>query len=399
MANILMISNTFPYPPTGGTPIRTFNLLKYLHHHHHVTLITQVDDTVNDQEIEELKNYVQELIIFPKLTEVNQNGLFGKVSRFLDFIISATPPNVKSNYHPEIQSWINQALGGGRFDVITCEHLANEIYIQPHYQNQVKTIVNIHSSVYRTCENQLLTKTAENTWRDRLYLPLLYRYEEKYCQKFNQLVVTTDEDRESIAKISGKSDISVIPNGVDLDLFPFRNFNVSNHQLIIVGLMDYWVNIDSALHFSLEVLPLIQDIYDDTQLLIVGANPAPSILALAERKGITVTGKVPKMVDYLHQASVAVIPMRSGFGIKNKTLEAMAAGIPVVGSDRGLEGLQVDKPLSALRANKTEEYIEKISLLFENPDLCSEMAQNARLMIEQNFTWQQAGKKYEELMN
>ncbi|MBF2055692.1 MAG: glycosyltransferase [Cyanobacterium sp. T60_A2020_053] len=395
-----MISNTFPYPPTrGGTQVRTFNLLKYLHQYHNVTLVTQIDESIINEEIEELKYYVKDLFIFSQLEEVDKKGLLGKFARFAKFIISATPPNVKSSYHPHIQLWINQALSEGRFDVITCEHIVNEIYIKSHWQNKVKTIVNIHSSVYRTCESQLLTGTAENGWRDLLYLPLLYRYEKRYCQKFSQLVVTTDEDKESIAKISGKSEISVIPNGVDLELFPFRDFIISNHQLIIAGGMDYSVNIDSALHFSLEVLPLIQDIYDDTQLLIVGANPAPSILALGEKKGITVTGKVPKMVDYLHQASVAVIPMRSGFGIKNKTLEAMAAGIPVVGSDRGLEGLQVDKPLSALRANKIEEYIEKISLLFENPDLCQEMAQNARLMIEQNFTWQQAGKKYEELMN
>ncbi|NEO50341.1 MAG: glycosyl transferase family 1, partial [Moorea sp. SIO4A3] len=39
---ILMLSATFPYPPTrGGTQVRTFNLLKHLKLSHDITMITQ----------------------------------------------------------------------------------------------------------------------------------------------------------------------------------------------------------------------------------------------------------------------------------------------------------------------------------------------------------------------
>ncbi len=69
------------------------------------------------------------------------------------------------------------------------------------------------------------------------------------------------------------------------------------------------------------------------------------------------------MVEYIHQSTICVVPLRTGFGIKNKTLEAMAAGVPVVGSDRGLEGLAIDVPLRALRANQPTEYISAISQL------------------------------------
>jgi len=107
------------------------------------------------------------------------------------------------------------------------------------------------------------------------------------------------------------------------------------------------------------------------------------------------------MVEFLHQGTVCVIRMRAGYGIKNKTLEAMAAGIPVVASDRGLEGLTVDGdslPQRALRANSTDEYVTAISQLFENLDLRRALSHNARTMIEAEYTWPQAGQTYSQIL-
>jgi polysaccharide biosynthesis protein PslH len=102
----------------------------------------------------------------------------------------------------------------------------------------------------------------------------------------------------------------------------------------------------------------------------------------------------------LHKATVCVVPMRTGFGIKNKTLEAMAAGVPIVASDRGLEGLAVDGAnvlLTALRANHPPEYVNAISHLFTNAQLREELSRNGRQLVEAEFTWDIAGRRYEQL--
>ena len=158
--------------------------------------------------------------------------------------------------------------------------------------------------------------------------------------------------------------------------------------------------IDQSQYYA-RIIAEIQKLYPDTTFDIVGSRPAPSVLALQDQPGITVTGRVPSMVEYLHQATVCVVPMRTGFGIKNKTLEAMAAGVPIVASDRGLEGLAVDQaniPLRALRANQPAEYVSAISQLFENPQLRSQLSHNGRQLVETKFTWESAGKRYEELL-
>lgn len=398
---ILMLSSTFPYPPSrGGTQVRTYNLMKYLSQRHEITLIVQRSEDVTEEQIDALQQQVQELVVFRRPPETKGRTI-KKLQRFYQFWQGGTPPNVLSLYSPEIQEWVDAAVTDKQFDAITCEHSVNEIYVRPQWRHQLRTIINIHSSVYRTCENQLATKTSENPLRDRLYLPLLKRYERQFCQKFSRIVVTTEEDKKQLQNFNPKQEIFVISNGVDLDIFPYRQTDPGGYNLIITGGMDYIINIDAARFFSREILPVLQEKYPNTTLKIVGANPVFEVIELGKLPGVTVTGRVPFMVEYLHQATVCVVPMRSGFGIKNKTLEAMASGVPVVASNRGLEGLEVDSPgvpLRALRANCLEEYIKEIGRLFEDGGLREKLSQNGRELIEREYTWNRLAKKYEQVI-
>lgn len=281
---ILMLSSTFPYPPTkGGTHNRTFNLLKPLAENHQITLITQRSDDVTDEEVEGLRRSVAELVIFPRPTR-NAGGMGDKLKRFSQFWLQGIPPNVLYLYSEEIQNWIDEALRAGKFDAITCEHSVNEIYVRPQWQKQLKTIINVHSSIYRTCRNQLETRTSENELRDRFYLPLLRRYEQRSLRKFSHVVVTTDEDEEQMQVFAPNARVTVIANGVDLETFPYRSSDPNGHNLVFVGGLDYFVNIDAACFFSLEILPILQQKYPDIKLTLVGSKPAPEVQELTKKK-------------------------------------------------------------------------------------------------------------------
>ncbi len=401
---ILMLSSTFPYPPSrGGTEVRTFNLLKYLAQRHQITLVTQPHAAVTEAETAALRAEVAELKLFdlpaaPKSTSQLAH-LGGRVQRLTQAWLSNTPPNVLHRYSPEMQAYITAALRSGEYGAVTCEHSVNEIYIQPEFRQYAKTVVDIHSSVYAWTRNHLEMGASQAAWRDRLYLPLLKRYEQRYCRKFSQIVVTTEDDRQEILQLSPQSELQVIPNGVDLDLFPCRSSDPSSFDIAFVGAMDASHNIDAARFFALEVMPQLRQRYPSACFRIIGARPVPAVLELAAQPGIVVTGAVPSMVDELHKATVCVVPLRTGFGIKNKTLEAMAAGVPVVGSDRGLEGLAVEQPLRALRANRVSEYLEAISRLFEDAALREQLSDASRIFVQREYTWEQAGAAYERLLS
>lgn len=409
---ILMLSSTFPYPPSrGGTQVRTFNLLKYLSRRHDVILGTVRSPDVTDAQIYALRGQVTELAVFETPGTVS-TGIAGKMQRLGRFLLSGTPPNVLSSYSQAMQNWADELVTAGKCDAVTCEHSVNEIYVRPEWRQKLLTVANIHSSVWGTCREMLATGTSEKPLRDRLNLPLLARYEQRYCAKFSRIVATTSTDKQQLLellsppRLRGKADffvppIDVIPNGVDVAEFPYRAIDPGGHTLIFAGAMNNLPNIDAARFLSLQILPSLQQRYPDTTLILVGASPVPEVLALGKLPGIQVVGRVQRMAEYLHQAAVCVVPMRIGFGIKNKTLEAMAAGTPVVASDRGLEGLAVDgstsEPIRALRANEVQEYVEAITSLFENHQLRQELSDSARSFVESQYTWDIIGRQYDRL--
>jgi sugar transferase (PEP-CTERM/EpsH1 system associated) len=398
---ILMISATFPYPPSlGGTQIRTFYLLRHLAQRHTVTLVTQRSPEVSDDDVATLAGYVDQLVCFPKPTVADlQPGLPGKIHRFAQFLATGTPPSTTYLAAPAMQRWIDDWVEGGYCDAITCEHSVNEVFVRPHYRQRVgKVVVDIHSSLYGTLVNQLDTSTAEKPLRDRLNLGLMRRYERRYVQKFSDLVLTTEEDRQFFQPIAGSTPLHLVPNGVDLEQFPYRPTDPGGHSLVFVGAMDYIANVDTAQYLAQDILPTLRRRYPGATLHLVGSKPTTAVQGLGQLPGVTVTGRVPSVVEYLHRATVCVVPMRIGFGIKNKTLEAMAAGVPVVASDRGLEGLAIDHPQRALRATTTDDYVTAIGHLFDQPALRATLAQRGRELIEATFTWERAGQAYDTVL-
>lgn len=402
--NILMLSATFPYPPTrGGTSVRTFNLLKFLKQQgHYIALGTLRSPDVSNEEVLALEAWVDELGIFPSLSDKAQKGrTAGKLWRLVNFAASGVPPSVSTTQSPKMQAWVTQKIASGQFDAITCEHSVNEAYVPENIRDLIsKSIVNIHSSVYSTCAQQLANGTTEHALRDRLTLPLLKRYEQHYCQKFSDLVVTTAEDQRQMEELSGKERIHIVSNGVDLEMFEMRSQDPNGCALVFIGAMDNLPNIDAATFLAREIFPLVRQRYPEATLSLVGARPTAAVRSLSEIPNVTVTGKVPEMTPYLHKSTVCVIPMRTGYGIKNKTLEAMAAGIPVVASERGLEGLTIDESASpiAFKAEAPEEYAEAIGRLFDSAELRAALSKDGRRLIDEGFTWAIAGKQYEQVL-
>jgi glycosyltransferase involved in cell wall biosynthesis len=395
--NILMISVTFPYPPTkGGTHNRTFNLLEPISKNNQVTLITQKSEDVTQEDINNLRKYVNNLVVFDR-PQNTKNDLLSKIKRLGNFLLAGTPPNVTSLYSQEMQKWIDNAVNEGKFEVVTCEHSVNEIYIKPEWNKKINTVINVHSSLYKTCKNQLETNTSDHKIRDTIYLPLLRRYEQKTIRKFSGVVVTTDEDQAQMQLYDANAMVAIVPNGVDLEMFPYRKSDPGGHNLVFVGGLDYFVNIDAVRFFSLEVFPLIQAKYPNSTLTLVGSKPASEVLELAQNPAITVTGRVPSVIEFLHKATVAIAPLRTGFGMKIKTLEFLASGCPVVASDRGLEGINAEN--IALRANRIEEYVEAISKLFEDEKLREKLSKNGRKLIEKEYIWENLAKNYEEILS
>lgn len=213
------------------------------------------------------------------------------------------------------------------------------------------------------------------------------RLEALIVQQYDVVTAVSQQDGQRLAKLGGQAEIVVNPIGLDLAGRLQRDTAPRDPAtLVFLGRMSYGPNADAVRYFINDIFPGIRAAVPEVRFLVVGGEPPPDIQALNDRDGVTVTGYVPDPNTYLATGTVFVLPMRQGGGIKIKALEAMAAGIPLVATPAGAEGLDaaVDGR-DLLIARTTTEFVAKTIAMLQNNALRQRIAHNARLMVWQRY--------------
>lgn len=111
-------------------------------------------------------------------------------------------------------------------------------------------------------------------------------------------------------------------------------------EIIFVAGFGHPPNEDAALWFVNEILPLIRTEVPDAHLSIIGSNPTDQVQALVA-DGIAMFANVAdtELEAAYSRARVAVVPLRCGAGVKLKVVEALRAGVPLVTTPVGAQGL------------------------------------------------------------
>jgi glycosyltransferase involved in cell wall biosynthesis len=122
-------------------------------------------------------------------------------------------------------------------------------------------------------------------------------------------------------------------------------------------------------------------------------DPTPEVLALGDLPGIEVTGTVPDVRPYYEQAFAAVVPLLFGTGTRLKILEAMAAGVPVISTRLGAEGLDVTGGENILMPQAEQEWLPAIECLHESDGRWKELADGGRRLVCAKYDWEMIGRR------
>ncbi|MEW6424291.1 MAG: glycosyltransferase [Bacillota bacterium] len=190
------------------------------------------------------------------------------------------------------------------------------------------------------------------------------------------LVLTVSEqDKQVLLKENPDLPVMVIPNVHDLSL-SVNGFE-GRRDLLFVGNMRLLPNQDAVKYMCSEIMPTINNCLPQARLLVVGSDPETEIIKLASPK-VIVTGYVPQIEPYLQLCRISVAPLRFGAGIKGKIGQAMAAGIPVVTTSIGAEGMDLVHEQNALIADDPQHFAREVIRLYGDKDLWEKLVKNAR---------------------
>ena len=195
------------------------------------------------------------------------------------------------------------------------------------------------------------------------HLWIFYGYERRMAKDSAAVMVVGEADATLMRRMSGAKNIHVVPNGVQLGDEPDPARRAAQPEVIFTGVMSYAPNIDAAAYFAKSIWPRVRDTVPDAVFRIVGRSPTPEVLELGKLERVEVVGEVDDLRDELESAWVAVAPMRVGVGIKNKVLEAWAAGAPVVMTSLATNGLYARDRFADLVRDRPDAFADRVKRL------------------------------------
>jgi glycosyltransferase involved in cell wall biosynthesis len=202
----------------------------------------------------------------------------------------------------------------------------------------------------------------------------------------------TDRHRFSLLNARHPVPCDVIPNGVDTRHVAYAASRTPGNVLLFAGTLSYQPNADAALWFAREILPLIRARRPEVRFRVAGRwAPESFRAALAGMPGTELAGEVADMRAELRGAAVSVCPMRSGSGTRLKILEAMSAGVPVISTSVGAEGIEARNGTEYIRADMPQAFADAVLRVLHDDTFAEKLRANARRLMERSYEWDTIG--------
>ncbi len=383
---LLLLTQRVPYPPNRGDKITTWQLVEHFRRDHDVTVIAFAHDEGDRRAAEELRGMGIDTVDIP--LDVGRAKL-----RSLPLLLTAKPMTLGVYGSKALQAEVDARIAETDFAYAFSSSMG--AFLRPHDVPWIMHFAELDSDKWR-----------QYSKRTRFPMSWVYRREWKRLLEFERAVAaktvtnvfcTPLEEQIFREQVPGCPSL-VIRNGVDLELFsPDRNAPEPGH-LVFTGVMDYLPNIDGCVWFVTEILPRIREQVPDATFSIVGSKPTPEVERLGDTPGVTVTGFVDETRDWLCRAAVAVAPLRIARGIQNKVLEALAMGLPVVGSTSATQGVEGVPERDYLVRDEPSAFASAVVGLLTDAEKARTLASAGRALVEERYAWSAALAPLDEVV-
>lgn len=299
---------------------------------------------------------------------------------------STLPRAVREFANADMEWLIHRQIYTMQIDVIQLEYLP-----MAQYAGQYTRLVNAlfeHDIYFQAIARRIAHLSALSELKARVEYLRALRYELRTLPHCDQVQVCTQANREYL--------LSFLPQlapklragmraGIDTRRYRFNPCEREPLTMLFVGSFRHDPNQTAVDWFVRHVLPLILRRQPAARLVIAGSDPPPPHIYGEASASIDMLGYVDDVRDPLARYALFVCPILSGSGVRVKLLEAFAAGIPVVSTTIGAEGLaRKDSEFCAL-ADDPALFAERVLALFADPHAAAQMARRARAEVETNW--------------
>lgn len=372
---VLFVSPYPICPPVHGGAVFMYHTLRELAAHAEVHVVELLEDPEQQAANQELREFCAsvEWIVRPS----------GKPAGFGSML----PYAVREFANDDVAWLIHRQLYRREVDVLQIEYTAMAQYGGKY--RRIATALFEHDIYFQSIARGLgHWPGVLDEAKARIEYMRALRYELRALARFDQVQVCTPANRDYLLGFVPELASQVragLRAGIDTSRYEFRPCGREPLTMLFVGSFRHDPNRVAVDWFMRSVLPLILARRPSARLVVAGSDPPPPHVYGGYSGALEMLGYVDDVRVPLARFAVFVCPVLSGSGVRVKLLEAFAAGIPVVSTRVGAEGLAAKDGEFCALADDPAGFAERILALFDNPDAATEMVARARAEVEANW--------------
>ncbi len=382
---ILVVCPYLPVPPAHGGAVRMLNLIKNLSVRNDVDVLSFIDSDDERASAPQLEPYCRRLrLVLRRLPS-------GRYDAWRD-----RSWHIEEFDTPEMQQAVLDMMGEEDYDVLQIEYTQMASY-HPGTR-RCQTALDEVDVTFRSFYRRKIAGRRLAARHDIVDYLKLVRFEVESCRRFDHVLAMSATDAACLADYlpQKRQAIVEIANGVDTSYYTPPAAWPGGRDLLFVGSYRHTPNQDGMRFFLRDVFPLIQRQAADARLYIVGDGPWVD-MPEAHNPAVTCTGFVEDTRPYLAHCATAVAPILAGSGTRIKILEALAAGIPVVSTSVGCEGIEARPGEDVLIADSAQDFATAVTRLLADPALAEKLRCNGRRLVEDKYDWRAIAARLDAL--
>ncbi len=224
------------------------------------------------------------------------------------------------------------------------------------------------------------------------------------CNRSDAVICVSDNDRQQLLNDGVKAELMhTIPHGFNPAPYlqpPMpaltEKFALPENAVLLAfhGTFSYPPNRKALTVFAEEILPRLEKSGHPFHLIAIGRNPPTETL----HPNMHFTGSVDEVAPWLKACDIAVIPLTDGGGTRMKIVDCFAAGLPVISTAKGIEGIPVVNGEEAIITDNWSDMCTEIIQLAESRKLRDSLSAAARDFAA-NMDWESIAGRYITVFN
>lgn len=334
----------------------------------------------NEQNSEGLVNKLH-LYDFGKSKKISRSSIVRKIKNKIKF---KNENHLQDWTNQEIQDFFDKVTHENKYDIviITYSYLANLIIKTKNKVNYKKIYYMIDSMFL---QQYLWDKKANK----KLTLGKLMDEELERLKNFDEFFCVSNDEKIFYEKLLEKK-MYFIPHFSDNKKYALDLSKEKKWDIFFIGFNNPF-NVEGLNWFLEEVYS-----YLDKNLKILLVGSATNNINRSY-SNVDIIQYVPDLEEIFKNIKVSICPMFRGTGIKIKVVESMEKGIPIVCTERGVDGLPDKTECGCLVTEDPKEFAEYINKLVKDKEFYDETSEKIKKYYDKIFDREKYKNKIKDL--